>query len=135
GGENRESVLSRDRRERAPQFPQLRPRVGHVRVRRGDDLDLGLQELARDASAGRAQGSLEESIRHSTCDQFGLRIDQKVLLFDTELEITDHATSLLVALGAEPFYDSACTATEFRESGLKAAGAPVNAPHAAGFRG
>ena len=60
-------------------------------VRRGDHLDLRLQEFGADPAVGRGLGGIEERLRHVRRDALGLRVDQEVLFLDAEGEIVGHS--------------------------------------------
>jgi hypothetical protein len=49
-----------------------------------------LQELAGDVTVGRFVSGHKKFFWHATRDTFGLRIDQKIFLFDPEPEIVHH---------------------------------------------
>ena len=84
GGENGEAVLGRDCGHDLAQLAQLGAGVGRVGVRRGDDLDLGLQEFARHPAVGRRLGCLEKGLRHAPQHQLGLGVDQEIFFLDPE---------------------------------------------------
>src|SRR5262249_33542264 len=90
GREDREPVLGSARRYRLPQASQLRPRAGEVAVWRRRDLDLRLQELAHHVAVGRLIGGRKEFLRHATGDELRLRVDQKILFFNSESEVVRH---------------------------------------------
>jgi len=91
GGKDSEPVFASHRRDGPPQVAQFSPRVGHVVVRRGDHLDLRLQELRRDAAGGGSIGGFQEGLRHFAYEGVRLGIDQEILLFDAKCECTGHS--------------------------------------------
>ena len=86
-----QAVVGRDLRQRLAQMVQLRARIGQAGMRGGDDLDLRLQEFARNPAFGGGLGRLEEGLRHVARDQLGLGVDQEILFFDSERVVARHA--------------------------------------------
>ena len=62
-------------------------------MRRGDHLDLRLQEFGCRPAVGRGLGGIEERLRHVRRDALGLRVDQEVLFLDAEGEIVGHVVA------------------------------------------
>ena len=91
GGEDRKAMLGRHGRDGLAQVAQFRARVRHVAMRRGDDLDLRLQEFGGNPAVGRRLGGLEQRLRDFGGDALGLRVDQEILLLDAEGEVVGHA--------------------------------------------
>ncbi len=88
GGQDGKPMLGRHRGDGSAQSAQLGARIRHVVVRRGDHLDLRLQELGRDSAIRCSLGGLEEWLRHAAHDRLRLGVDQEIFLFDAELERT-----------------------------------------------
>ena len=100
-------------------------------VRRGDHLDLRLQEFRRDPAVGRRLGGVEECLRHVGRDQLGLRIDQEILFLDAEREcvVMRALTCIASDCGDRAPLTSVVSILEGIEcTSCRAAAGPINSP-------